>query len=421
MGGEPKAFMEVAGRPLLRWSLDTLLADPRVRAVAVVVPADDAFLLPNWLEDVDSRVRLARGGVTRDESVRSGLRALPDDVELVIVHDAARPLLDVPALERCVWWAGQGSSAVVGHPAVDTIKEVEGDLIRATPPRARLWQVQTPQVFPRAILERAHREAVANGFSGTDDAALVEASGQPVRVVEGGRWNLKVTFPEDVGVAEHFLKDRARPLRSWTPKTDEEWRSVVDHLRSDGLIAYPTGTVYGFGGSTSPLAVAQLARLKRRSAHKPFLILLPDSSAAPELEWTPEARKLAEAFWPGPLTLVLRDPNQAYPPGVHGPEGGVAVRVDAHPFVTELLRHFGQPLTSSSANAPGEGPASDGASVLEALVKLRAGSEVWALDGGAVQGGLSSTLVDLTGARPRLVREGVLSAKEIAAHVAFDD
>ena len=421
MGGEPKAFMEIAGRPLLQWSLETLLADPRVRAVAVVVPSDGQFLAPAWLTATDPRVHVVQGGATRDESVRSGLRALPAEVDLVIVHDAARPLLDVAALERCVWSAGQGTSAVVGHRAVDTIKEVEGGLIRATPPRDRLWQVQTPQVFPRAVLERAHRRAVSEGLSGTDDASLVEALGEPVRVVESGRWNLKVTFPEDVEVARHLLSDRVRPLRSWTPRTDEEWRSVVDHLRADGLIAYPTGTVYGFGGSTSPMAVAQLARLKRRSAHKPFLILLPDPSAAPELAWTPEARKLAEAFWPGPLTLILGDPSQAYPPGVHGPEGGVAVRVDAHPLVTELLRHFGAPLTSSSANAPGEGPASDGPSALAALEKLNAGGEVWALDGGPVHGGLSSTLVDLTGPRPRLVREGVLSAEDIAAHVSFDD
>ena len=421
MGGGPKAFMDVAGKPLLRWSLDALLADPRVCAVSVVVPNDPTFAPPAWLADTDTRIGVVRGGATRDQSVRAGLHALPADSDVVVVHDAARPLLDVSALERCVWWAGQGTSAVIGHPAIDTIKEVSADLIQATPPRELLWQVQTPQVFPRAVLERAHRAAEAEGRPGTDDAALVEALGEPVRVVEGSRWNLKVTFPEDVEIARHLLLDRSRPLRSWTPRTDEEWGAVVAHLESDGLIAYPTGTVYGFGGSTSPMAVAQLARLKRRSAHKPFLILLPDVEAAPELEWTDEARTLAEAFWPGPLTLILRDPGRAYPPGVHGPEGGVAVRIDAHPLVTELLRHFGQPLTSSSANAPGEQAASDGPAVLRALEKLDAGSEVWALDGGPVQGGLSSTLVDLTGPKPRMIREGVLSAEAIAAHVSLDD
>ncbi len=422
MGGVSKIFIEVAGKPLLSWSLSTFLDDPRVGTVVVVLPPDQLAEAPEWLTDLDERVVLAGGGATREASVAAGLAALPPRDSVVVVHDGARPLVDVPALERCLWWAGQGVSAVVGHPAVDTMKRVEGEFVTGTEPRHQLWQVQTPQVFPRKVLERAHARAAKHDTQGTDDASLVEASGEPVRMVPADRWNVKVTFPNDVEVAAHLLAGRTGPRRSWAPRTDEEWNAVVAHLEMGGLLAYPTGTVYGFGGSIDPLAVAQLARLKRRSAHKPFLVLLPSSEvvAARALSWTPEARTLAAAFWPGPLTLILPDPERSFPPGVHGPEGGVAVRVDGHPLVRELLERFGQPLTSSSANAPGEPPAASGPEVLEALEKLSAGNEVWALDGGPVEGGLSSTLVDLTGPQPRILREGALTAEDIGSHVRLD-
>ncbi|MCA9736762.1 MAG: 2-C-methyl-D-erythritol 4-phosphate cytidylyltransferase, partial [Gemmatimonadetes bacterium] len=393
------------------------LADPRVEVVVVLLPPGAA--VPDWVEELAPRVRVAPGGETRTASVAAGLDVLPDGIDTVVVHDAARPRVDLGALDRCLAVAAQDIAAVVGHPAVDTIKEVEDGVVQGTPDRRRLWQVQTPQVFPRTLLQHAHAAARATGVDGTDDAALIERAGLPVQVVEGSRWNLKVTVPEDRAVAESLLA-RA-PRRSAPPSTERGWAALVTHVRSGGLIAYPTGTVYGFGGAATPEGVAALARLKHREvARKPFLILLEGPDAAPGLAWSEEARRLSRAFWPGPLTLIVGDPRRTFPAGVRGPEGGVAVRVDAHPVATEIVRRLGAPLTSSSANAPGQPPATDGRGALEALEALGADASVWVIDAGPVSGGASSTLVDMTGPTPRLIRAGALPPARIREHVRLD-
>lgn len=208
MGGVRKAYLELGDEPLLFHALRPFLADPRVVQVSVALPPADAASPPDWLTGLDERVRVVAGGETRADSVRNAIEALPDDVNVIAVHDAARPLVALEVVRRCIELAATGVGAVAGCPAVDTMKEVDGDgRITATPDRARLWHAHTPQVFPAAALREAYAAAVEGA---TDDAMLMEGRGLVVRMVDGGPSNIKVTRPEDVPVAEAILGERRR-------------------------------------------------------------------------------------------------------------------------------------------------------------------------------------------------------------------
>ncbi len=185
-------------------------------------------------------------------------------------------------------------------------------------------------------------------------------------------------------------------------------RPVVDHLRAGGLLAYPTETVYGFGAAATPEGVAAVAGLKRRVGDRPLLVLVPDADAVGALAWTDEACELADVFWPGAVTLVLGDPGGIFPSGIRSPAGSVAVRVSPHPFVRALLEGWGAPLTSTSANVPGTAPARSGEGALAAARALAAGAEMLVIDGGTLPESGPSTIVDCTGTRPVVVREGTV-------------
>ena len=209
MGGVRKAFLELAGEPTLRHALRPFLADNRVVAVAVALTPEDASSPPPWLLDLAPRVRVVAGGSTRSQSVRSAIAALPEDLDAIAVHDAARPLVTPGVVAACIDLALQGFGAVAGCPAVDTLKRIdEGGHVLDTPDRSRFWHAQTPQAFPARVLRAAYADA---GAEGTDDSALVERAGSGVRVqmVDAGPSNLKVTRPEDVRLAEAILRGRA--------------------------------------------------------------------------------------------------------------------------------------------------------------------------------------------------------------------
>jgi 2-C-methyl-D-erythritol 4-phosphate cytidylyltransferase len=210
MGGKRKPFLELAGEPTLAHALRPFLADDRVVAVVVALAPDDAAAPPPWLTALAPRVRVVVGGATRTRSVRAALEGLPADVDVIAVHDAARPLVAAEVVSECIEVALAGSGAVAGCPAVDTLKRVDARaVVVGTPDRAAFWQAQTPQVFPAAILRAAYADA---GAEATDDAALVEraAPGLSVRMVDAGPSNLKVTRAEDLPVAEAILRARAR-------------------------------------------------------------------------------------------------------------------------------------------------------------------------------------------------------------------
>ena len=184
--------------------------------------------------------------------------------------------------------------------------------------------------------------------------------------------------------------------------------TVLDHLRRGGLLAYPTETVYGFGGLPTHAVIERLVTLKKRDPAKPMLLLVQDGEAVSDLTWTPEAIELADVFWPGSVTLVLSDPGARYPEGVRGSDGGVAVRVSPHPLVRELVSGVGGPIVSTSANRPGEAPALDAQGALGAALAAGAGEDLWVLDGGALKPSPPSTIIDCSGPEPVVLRQGAI-------------
>lgn len=196
-GEELKQFRWVAGKPMLLHSLQTFMQRSDVVHVVCVIPREYVADPPPWIFQCDvDRLLLSPGGRTRTESVRNGLDDLPDEAAIALIHDAARPLVDDALIERVVARARAGECVVPGLPVVDTIKEVgdENKVVR-TLSRERLRRVQTPQGFPRAVLERAYAES--RDTSATDDAALCERLGIPVTVVQGSERAMKVTDESD--------------------------------------------------------------------------------------------------------------------------------------------------------------------------------------------------------------------------------
>ena len=189
--------------------------------------------------------------------------------------------------------------------------------------------------------------------------------------------------------------------------------SVLEHVSVGGLLAYPTETVYGFGGVLTRSVLEGLVALKGRDRAKPLLLLVPDREAVSALTWTPEAIELAEVFWPGSVTLVLSDPGARYPDGVRGPAGNVAIRVSPHLLVRELVRGLGGPILSTSANRSGEPPALDAQSALGAAVAAGAGEELWVLDGGALDPSRPSTIIDCSGPVPVVLRQGAVPLGQV--------
>lgn len=208
--GGPKALVLCGGRPLVAWSVDALLAV--CDRVVVALPPDpaeagDSLGAEPWAGEVER----VRGGASRSESVRAALFAAPE-AEVAVVHDAARPLATSELVARCVAALAEGwDGAVAAAPVTDTVKEVRpADLgVVRTLERSVLWAIQTPQAFAAPVLRRALDAGDAALAAATDDAALVEAAGGRVRVVEAPPGNLKVTRPLDLRLAEELLRERA--------------------------------------------------------------------------------------------------------------------------------------------------------------------------------------------------------------------
>jgi 2-C-methyl-D-erythritol 4-phosphate cytidylyltransferase len=211
--GVPKALRPVRGEPLLVHAVRGLLAVGPVSWVVVAAPADSLAAVREVLDErlPGSPVTVVPGGASRQASVEAALAALPADVDVVLVHDAARAFAPVDMIERVLAAVGSGIAAVVpGLPVHDTVRSVGADgTPHETLDRDRLRVVQTPQGFARGWLEAAHRQAAADGRTATDDAALVEAIGGRVLVVPGSDEAFKVTRPLDLLLAEALLEHRA--------------------------------------------------------------------------------------------------------------------------------------------------------------------------------------------------------------------
>ncbi|HUK31930.1 MAG TPA: 2-C-methyl-D-erythritol 4-phosphate cytidylyltransferase [Candidatus Acidoferrum sp.] len=220
MGAEtPKQFLELDGVPLVIFSLRRLAACPEISEFLIATLADEESSLKERIahEKIGRPVRVVRGGVTRQESVGNALAQVVSDVEIVLVHDAVRPLVTREQTERAIAVARELGAAIVGIPALDTVKEVKrtslpGDvaLITATIPRERIVLAQTPQVFRAQLLRDAYAKAGRDGISASDEAVLVENLGHDVYVVAGSPRNLKITRPGDMELARFYLAEERR-------------------------------------------------------------------------------------------------------------------------------------------------------------------------------------------------------------------
>ncbi len=203
-GEELKQFRWVSGRPALLHSVQTFMARDDVATVVVVLPKAYAADPPPWLFQCDvDRLLVSVGGRERHESVYNGLEDMPEEVRFVVVHDAARPLVTDETIARVIDKAREGVGAIAALPVVDTLKRVNADgHITQTVDRAGLWRAQTPQAFPREMLERAHVAARTEQVGATDDAGLCERIGETVVVVRGSERALKITEAADFARAE---------------------------------------------------------------------------------------------------------------------------------------------------------------------------------------------------------------------------
>ena len=201
---ELKQFRWVAGKPMLLHSLQTFMARPDVAMVVCVLPRAYAGDPPPWIFQCDiDRLLVAAGGRGRGDSVLAGLEDMPPPVRIVLIHDAARPFVDDATITRVVAAARAGSGAVAALPLHDTLKRAGEDRrITATVERDALWRAQTPQGFPREMIERAYVEARRENVHATDDAALCERLGLPVMIVAGSERAFKITEESDFARAE---------------------------------------------------------------------------------------------------------------------------------------------------------------------------------------------------------------------------
>lgn len=214
MGGAvPKQFLALGGEPIVAHSLRALQSAACIHEIILAVPQADLDYCRNDLAvryGFSKVTKVVPGGNERQDSVRLALEHVPQETDIVLVHDAVRPFVTVPMIAAVVVAARQHGGAIIALPMRDTVKQVGADhIIHRTVDRQPLWLAQTPQAFRMDRLRAAHRKAHAEGVHATDDAFLFEWMGYPVVVVEGSGENIKVTRPEDMVIGEAILASRA--------------------------------------------------------------------------------------------------------------------------------------------------------------------------------------------------------------------
>ena len=206
MGGVDKLLQPLAGPPVIAHSIACLAAAPAIDHIVVVASAANREAISACVEELAPGANVTTGGERRRDSVAAGLAALPPGCDHVVIHDGARPLLTPDLIEAALDGARGTGAAICAVPVRDTVKQAGDDgFVRATLSREGLWLAQTPQAFRLDLLRRAH---AATDSDATDDAALVEMLGEPVRLVRGSQQNLKLTTPEDFAMAAALLAAR---------------------------------------------------------------------------------------------------------------------------------------------------------------------------------------------------------------------
>lgn len=209
-GGVPKQYLPLGGHPVLLHALRPFASHPDVDSVVLVLPHADAASPPDWLAPLLSDTLLVTsGGSSRRESVAAGLAALPESCTVVLVHDGARPFAPREVIDAGIAAARGGHGAVPALPVADTLKRADDcGRVLCTVPREGLWCAQTPQAFPRPLLERGHAADAGLERPATDDAMLVELVGGRVDLIPGSTHNIKITTPDDLALATYLLGAR---------------------------------------------------------------------------------------------------------------------------------------------------------------------------------------------------------------------
>jgi 2-C-methyl-D-erythritol 4-phosphate cytidylyltransferase/2-C-methyl-D-erythritol 2,4-cyclodiphosphate synthase len=209
--GTGKAFVPLLGRPLVVFTLSPFEISPAVNEIILVAGEQDIPQARQIIRDYDFRKvgDIVPGGPERQDSVRNGLRAVSPGMEIIAIHDGARPTVTPRIIEDSIRAAQKTGAAIAAMPVIDTIKASDGGrIVESTLDRSRLYSVQTPQTFKREVIEAAYERAYSDGFYGTDDACLVERMGLPVTLVEGSYENIKVTTPTDLIIVEAILSQQ---------------------------------------------------------------------------------------------------------------------------------------------------------------------------------------------------------------------
>ena len=210
MEGQKKQFYFLGGKPILAHTLDKFETCPLIRSILLVVSQEDMDIC---LKEVIEKYKFKKvsqivpGGKRRQESVKNGIDALPKDADMVVIHDGVRPFVTRAMIEDSIHSAVRYGAVVLAMPVKDTIKISNPDgTVLKTLDRESLWQIQTPQTFQANVIKDAYYRATEDGFAGTDDASLVERTGAKVHILPGSYTNIKITTPEDLLLANLFLK-----------------------------------------------------------------------------------------------------------------------------------------------------------------------------------------------------------------------
>jgi 2-C-methyl-D-erythritol 4-phosphate cytidylyltransferase len=206
-GGIPKQFLSLEGVPIFVHTLRKFAASEAIDDIFLALRPEDMerAQIDVEREHLAKPVRLLGGGATRQETVAGALAEAPSSTEVVVVHDAVRPFIELALIQRVVEAARKDGAAILGIPSVDTVKQVERQSILGTIPRERIVLAQTPQAFRYAIIQEAFARAAADEFAGTDESSLVERLGYPVTVLMGSDRNIKITKPSDLPLARLYI------------------------------------------------------------------------------------------------------------------------------------------------------------------------------------------------------------------------
>jgi len=201
-----KQYMDLSGRPVLAHSIMAFDSCSLVKEIFLIVPKEDVEYCQNKilsLLDLNIQINLVCGGAKRQDSVYNGLKAITKNTDIVVIHDGVRPFIQPEDLKECILISKKYGACILGIPASDTLKRVDKlDIIETTLPRENIWLAQTPQAFRFDLILKAHETARQDGHIGTDDASLVERLGEDVKIINGGRFNIKITQKEDLAIAK---------------------------------------------------------------------------------------------------------------------------------------------------------------------------------------------------------------------------